>query len=140
MEAELREIGLDPKALPRLSEMDPASLRRVMKPISKALGVQCIHCHDTSSFKAPTRNKRIATHMWNDFTRALSLADNAPLFCDSCHGGKATFLDRSSIPSVADWMRDNYDAKLVRVDKAEHGCETCHGDPFEGKILTKLWR
>lgn len=139
MEAELREIGLDPKALPPLNKMDPAMLRKVMKPFARALGVQCSHCHDTKSFKAPTTNKKIAAHMWNDFTRALAMQDGSALFCDSCHGGKAKFLDRSNIAPLADWMRENYEAKLVRVDKADHGCETCHGDPFEGKIFTKLW-
>jgi hypothetical protein len=140
MEAELREIGLDPKALPPLNKMDPAMLRKVMKPFTKALGVPCSHCHDTKSFKAPTTNKKIATHMWNDFVRGLAMADGGALFCDSCHQGTATFLDRSSIPALADWMRENYEAKLVRADKNDHSCETCHGDPFEGKVFAKLWK
>jgi len=140
MEAELREIGLDPKALPPLDKMDPAMLRKVMKPFTKALGVQCSHCHDTKSFKAPTPNKKIAARMWNDFVRGLAMSDGNAVFCDSCHQGSATFLDRSSIPALSDWMSENYTGKLVRTDNKEHGCETCHGDPFEGKVFAKLWK
>lgn len=139
MEAELREIGLDPRDLPPLNKLEPAMLRKVMKPFAKALGVQCSHCHDTKSFKAPTPNKKIATHMWNDFTRGLALQDGA-LFCDSCHGGKAAFLDRSEAPVLSAYMKDNYVGQLVRTDKKENSCATCHGEPFEGKILTKLWK
>jgi hypothetical protein len=140
MEADLKEIGLDPRALPPLNKLEPEKLRKVMKKFTKALGVQCSHCHDTKDFHAATPNKKIATHMWNDFTRSLKLNDGGVLFCDSCHGGHATFLDRSSIPTLAEWMKQNYEAKLSRVDKKDHSCETCHGDPFEGKILTKLWK
>lgn len=138
MEAELREIGLDPRDLPPLSKMDPAMLRKVMKPFAKSLGVQCSHCHDTKSFKAPTPNKKIATHMWNDFVRGLAFQDGSPLFCDSCHGGKATFLDRSQMPALAEYMTANYVSLLARTDKKEHGCATCHGEPFEGKILYRM--
>lgn len=139
MEAELREIGLDPRALPPLNQLDPAMLRKVMKPFAKALGVQCGHCHDTRSFKAPTPNKKIAAHMWNDFARALAMQDGSVLFCDSCHRGKASFLERTSLPALGEWMKENYVTKLVRTDGQPHACATCHGDPFEGKILSKRW-
>lgn len=139
-EAELREIGLDPQNLPPLNKLEPAMLRKVMKPFAKALGVQCSHCHDTRSFKAPTPNKKIAAHMWNDFVRTLAMQDGSVLFCDSCHQGKAKVLDRSAMPALGEWMKENYVGKLVRRDGQEHGCATCHGDPFEGRILSRRWK
>jgi hypothetical protein len=141
MEVELREIGIDPRALPPLNKLEPDKLRKVMKKFTKALGVQCSHCHDTKDFHAPTTNKKIATHMWNDFTRGFALADEkSTLFCDSCHLGRAAFLDRRDLASLGDWMQANYEAKVTRADRKEHTCGSCHGDPFEGKILTKLWK
>ena len=78
--------------------------------------------------------------MWNDFTRALIRSEGGPVFCDSCHNGQATFLDRKDLAALGEWMEANFEAKLARADKKDHTCETCHGDPFEGKILTKLWK
>jgi hypothetical protein len=136
----LREIGVDPTALPPLNKMDPDKLRKVMKTFTQSLGVQCSHCHE-KDFKAPTRNKKIATHMWNDFARGLTIAEGAsPLYCDSCHNGKPTFLDRSDVPSISQYMTENYEAKLSRIDKAKHGCATCHGEPFAGKIFVARWQ
>jgi hypothetical protein len=141
MEAKLREIGLDPKALPPLNKLDFKTRNEVMNTFTKALGVQCGYCH-LKDFKAPTANKKITTHMWNDFTRALALNDGA-LYCDSCHGGRTTFLNRKDLGALSTWMTENYVDKMKRADaknKTEHGCETCHGDPIEGKIITKLWK
>jgi hypothetical protein len=140
MEAELREIGLDPKALPVLNKLSPDQLRKVMKTFTRALGVQCNACHNTQDFHAPTPNKKIATHMWNDFSRSLAMSDDKPIYCDSCHGGREHFLDRKDLQAVAAFMQENYADKLKRVDKKDHGCETCHGDPIEPKIFTKLWK
>lgn len=139
MEAKLRDIGLDPGALPPLNKLDAKTLRDVMNTFTKALGVQCSHCHE-KDFKAPTANKKIATHMWNDFTRALALEGGGALYCDSCHGGRAEILDRRDLGALGTWMQDNYVDKMQRADKKEHLCDTCHGDPFEGKIFTKLWK
>jgi hypothetical protein len=140
MAADLKESGLDPMALPPLNKLEPDQLRKVMKTFTKALGVQCSGCHDTKNFRAPTAQKAIATHMWNDFTRALTMEGGGALYCDSCHGGRTEVLDRRDIPALGEWMKANYEAKLKRVDKKEHGCETCHGDPIEGKIFAKLWK
>src|SRR5262249_40612230 len=86
MEADLKEIGLDPKALPPLNKLSPDQLRKVMKTFTKSLGVQCNGCHDTKDFRAPTPNKKIATHMCNDFTRALMITHGHPFYCETCHG------------------------------------------------------
>jgi hypothetical protein len=139
MEMQLREIGVDPNALPPLNKLDAQALRGVMNTFTKSLGVRCNHCHD-KDFKAPTPNKAIATRMWNDFTRSLTIRAGGALYCDSCHGGHATFLDRRDPASLGRWMQSNYVDPLARADGNEHGCDTCHGHPFEGKILTKLWR
>jgi hypothetical protein len=139
MGAKLREIGLDPAALPPLNKLDPKTLRDVMNTFTKALGVQCKYCHE-KDFKAPTPMKKVATHMWNDFTRTLALEGGGTLYCDSCHAGRTLLLDRNDLGAVGAWMQENYVDKIKRVDKKDHGCETCHGDPFEGKILTKLWK
>ena len=140
MVGQLSEIGLDVKALPPLNKLPPEQLRKVMKTFTTSLGVKCEGCHDTRDFRAPTPKKKIATHMWNDFARALATADGAPLYCDSCHGGRAEFLDRHDITKLSTWMQDNYVDKLKRIDQKDHGCETCHGDPIEPKIFTKLWK
>ncbi|HVH48157.1 MAG TPA: cytochrome c3 family protein [Labilithrix sp.] len=139
MEAQLRDIGVDPAALPPLNKLDAKTLRDVMNTFTKALGVKCNHCHE-KDFKAPTERKKIATHMWNDFTRALAVEGGGALYCDSCHGGRAQFLDRRDLGALGHWMQDNFVDKMKRADKKDHSCDTCHGDPFEGKILTKLWR
>lgn len=135
----LAEIGIDTKALPPLNKLPPDQLRKVMRTFTKSLGVPCSHCHDTKDFRAPTANKTIATHMWNDFTRTLVL-DRGPLYCDSCHDGRAKILDRHDPEALGRWMQANYVEPLKRVDQQGHGCPTCHGDPFEGKILTRRWK
>ena len=140
MANELKELGLDPKALPPLSKLDPTTLRKVMKTFTRSLGVQCNGCHDTKDFKAPTAQKKIATHMWNDFARGLAFEDGAPVYCDSCHGGHKEFLERRDTRRLGDWMTQNYTGKLKRIDGNEHTCETCHGDPFEGDIFGTVWK
>jgi cytochrome c7-like protein len=140
MAGDLKEIGLDPKGLPPLNKMDPEKLRKVMKTFTKALGTQCNGCHDPNDFRAPTPKKKIAARMWNDFTRGLTMEDGTPVYCDACHGGKMQFLDRHDLKALGAWMDQNMVTKLKRTDGKDHGCETCHGDPFEPKILTKLWK
>jgi len=39
--------------------------------------------------------------------------------------------------ALSKWMDANFVSKLKRLDKKEHGCETCHGDPFDPKFLAK---
>jgi len=140
MEAELREIGLDPAALPVLSKLPPQQLRRVMKTFTKSLGVPCAGCHDTNDFRAATPQKTIATHMWNDFTRGLAFEDGRPLYCDSCHDGRKALLDRRDKKALGHQMEEAFVKPLKRTDGQDHGCETCHGASFEGEIFAKLWK
>jgi len=139
MTAELAAMGLDPKKLPPIEKLEPEKLRKVMKTFTKALGVQCNTCHNPDDFKAPTPKKNITKHMWNEFSRNLTLADGSPLFCDSCHQGSMHVLDKRDKKELAKWMQTELVDKLKRVDKKEHGCETCHGDPFEGGFVDKVW-
>lgn len=118
MEGKLREIGLDPAALPPLNKLDPKTLRDVMNTFTKALGVQCSYCHE-KDFRAPTAKKKIATHMWNDFTRLLAV-DGGTLYCDSCHGGRTQLLDRRDLNVLGAWMQESYVDKLKRSDRKEH--------------------
>jgi hypothetical protein len=135
MAADLKEIGLDTKALPPLAKMDPEKLRKLMKTFTKSLGVQCSECHDPNDFKAWTPNKRIASGMWNEFVRGLAMEDGSLLYCDSCHQGSMQFLDRKDKKVLSSWMDANFVSKLKRRNGKEHGCGTCHGDPFEPKFL-----
>lgn len=137
MLADLQAIGLDAKSLPPLEKLEPEKLRKVMKTFTKSLGVKCSDCHNEGDFSAPTPMKKIAAHMWNDFTRGLSTESGAPIYCDSCHQGRRKLLDRSDKKALSKWMQANFVDKLKRRDKKEHGCETCHGDPFEGHILAQ---
>jgi hypothetical protein len=48
-------------------------------------------------------------------------------------------LDRRDDDALAAWMQDNFVGKLARSDGAQHGCATCHGDPFDGEFLDE-WK
>lgn len=136
MAADLKALGLDPKALPPLNKIPPDKMRPLMMTFKKALGVECTGCHDAANFKAPTPHKKIAAKMWDQFTRALAMENaNDVLYCDSCHQGSMEFLDRHDKKAISAWMDANFVSKLKRADKKDHSCETCHGDPFEPKFL-----
>jgi hypothetical protein len=139
MAADLTALGLSPQALPALNKLPPDTLRMVMKTFSKALGTPCTGCHDQNDFRAPTPNKKIATGMWNEFVRKLARDDGSPVYCDSCHAGKRTFLDRHDKKALSAWMDQNFVAKLKKTAGGDHSCETCHGDPFEPRFL-EAWR
>ena len=124
---DLRALGLDAKNLPPIEKLEPRTLRGVMKLMAKSLGVRCGDCHQEGDFAAPTRRKKIAAHMWDEFAAKLT-ADGAPLFCDSCHQGRTTLLDRRDKKALAKWMDDNFVARLQRRDGKSEECESCHVD------------
>lgn len=138
MEAQLKELGLDPKKLPPLGKMELPKMKKVMATFTKALGTTCNGCHDPNDFRAWTPKKKIASKMWDEFVVKLAREDGSALYCDSCHQGKMTFLDRHDKKDLGKWMDANFVGKIKRNDKKDNGCETCHGDPFEGDIL-KIW-
>lgn len=136
MAADLKALGLDPKALPPLNKIPPDKIRPLMMTFKKALGAECTACHDAGNFKAATPKKKIAAKMWDEFVRKLAMekADDV-LYCDSCHQGSMEFLDRHDKKALSAWMDANFVSKAKRVDKKDHSCETCHGDPFEPKFI-----
>jgi Cytochrome c7 and related cytochrome c len=129
---DLKALGLDAKNLPPIEKLEPRALRGVMKIMAKSLGVRCGDCHQEGDFAAPTRRKKIAAHMWDEFAVKLSLGDGqgqpAPLFCDSCHQGRTTLLDRRDKKALSKWMDDNFASKLQRKDGKSEECESCHVD------------
>jgi len=138
---DLAKLGLSPNALPPIQQLDPRSLRRVMTLITRSLGASCTDCHEASDFGAPTPRKRVATHMWNSFAAGLAMKGGAPLFCDSCHQGRMTFLDRHDPTTLRAWMDRAFVAKLQRTDGQEHNCESCHGAGTgqSGAPFLKTW-
>ena len=132
MADDLRALGLDAKNLPPIEKLEPRTLRGVMKLIAKSLGLRCGDCHQEGDFAAPTRRKRIAAHMWDQFAAKLAVSDGqgqtGPLFCDSCHQGRTTLLDRRDKKALGKWMDANFVATLTRKDGKSEECESCHVD------------
>ncbi|MBS2018793.1 MAG: hypothetical protein JST00_38355 [Deltaproteobacteria bacterium] len=140
--AELTKGGLDPKALPATLEdaiATRAAREAVMKSFTLALGVDCGGCHVKSGtrfdYQAATPQKNVTAKMWTNFVSGLAQKDGSALYCDSCHQGKAKFLDRKDDEALGNWMAANFVDKLARADAAKHDCATCHGKPFDGAFL-----
>jgi len=139
MAPELTALGLDPKNLPAMSKLEPDKLRKVMKLISRSLGVQCNGCH-LQDPSAATPRKRVAEKMWDEYLRGFTLADGAPLFCDSCHQGAVVILDRTDKKALGKWMEAAFVGKLQpRVKGAELECATCHSEDHEMHFVD-LWK
>ncbi len=136
MASDLETIGLDPGHLPPLDKLAPDKLRKVMRTFTRSLGFRCTDCH-LDDYAAPTPRKTITRHMWDELTRPLAFQDGALLYCDSCHQGRPKLLDRGNAKAIDAFMKDSFVAKLKRADDAEHGCATCHGEPFDQAILKK---
>lgn len=144
---ELTAIGLDPKNLPPLDKLAPEQLRKTMPLFAKSLGVRCEGCH-ASSFEVRTPRMNVAEAMWNHFVRELTTKGGEPIFCDSCHHGAVTVLDRRNVETLAVWMDQNYVGKLARKADAptrpgagpgeDFACPACHGEPAEMKFI-RFW-
>ena len=137
MAADLQAIGLDPNKLPAMNKLEPEKLRKVMKLMSRALGAKCTDCH-VEDLHATTPRKKIAERMWNDYARGLTMQDGAPVFCDACHQGKLTFLDRHDKKALGDWMDKNLVDRMKRKDGKGHECATCHGEEMSYLFLAPL--
>jgi hypothetical protein len=141
MIADIKAIGIDLDKGVDLSKLDASKKKKIMPFFVKALGMSgCDGCHVAGDFKAPTHNKAMAEAMWGNFVTDLKMKGGGALFCDSCHQGKQKVLARGDKKALAAFMQSNYEDKLQRTNKKSHGCETCHSDPFEGKIFAKLWK
>ena len=133
----LAAAGLDATALPPFDELDAPQVAAVMDTFTRALGLGCADCHEADA-AVPTPRTRIAKKMWDRLARGLVRRDGGALYCDSCHDGRATFLDRSDARidgALGRWMQASYVTPLVRRDGAPHDCATCHGAPFVGGFL-----
>jgi hypothetical protein len=74
-----------------LKGMSKADIKKTMKGIATALGVQCDHCHDTDDMSKDTPKKEKAREMM-----LMSEAINKQYFkgekkvgCITCHNGKS---------------------------------------------------
>lgn len=137
MATALQAVGLDPARLPPFDALDEAQRSAVMDTFTRALGLGCGDCHE-ADYAVATPRTRVARKMWDRLVRALVRRDGGALYCDSCHGGRATFLARGDATvgaALGDWMRASYVTPLLRRDGAPHGCATCHGEPFVGGFL-----
>ncbi|CAN5924672.1 hypothetical protein BH11MYX4_BH11MYX4_28500 [soil metagenome] len=140
----LTGAGIDVNELGELDTLlaSPSKLKAVMTSFTIALGTTCTGCHEGSGnkvdYEAETPKKKIAKKMWTEFVRDLRKKDGSALYCDSCHQGKMEFLDRADDRSLGAWMKENFVGKLARADRAEHGCATCHGEPFVGDVLARF--
>lgn len=135
----LASLGLDASALPTMDKLTPEQVRKVMGLFTKSLGVDCKFCHKGGDFKAPTEHKKLAERMWNEWVhgqKLLTAGTPGPIFCDSCHQGKAEFLDKSNHDALAKWMKDEFVERLQPATVAT-SCESCHGKPFDGDFLEK---
>ncbi len=125
MIADIKAIGIDLDKAPNLSAIDLPHKRKLMPFFVKALGMSnCAGCQSA---------------MWTHFVQGLRAKGGGALFCDSCHQGRQKLLARGDKKALAKFMEANYQDKLERADKKDHSCETCHSDPFEGKVFAKLW-
>jgi hypothetical protein len=133
MAADLQSVGLDPKNLPPLNKLNTAQMKKVMATFTKALGWTCKDCHGTGNFEASTPHKKVATRMWDEYVRNSTHAAGG-LYCDSCHQGKAHFLDRTDKKALGAWMDQEY-TKKWKHDGKDTKCSTCHGEPFNPSII-----
>lgn len=136
----LRGMGLDPSNLPELNKLTPEQLRKVMGLFSKSLGVDCKFCHTGGNMRASTPHKSVATRMWNEWvhnTQLVTAGANGPIFCDSCHQGRAEFLDKSNHEALAGWMKTELVERMHKTSGDPMSCQSCHGKPFDGHFLEK---
>jgi hypothetical protein len=113
-------------------------MKPLMETFDDSLDACCEDCHSKSDLHAPTRAKRISEAMWDRFTRQLVTTDGNPVYCDSCHDGAARFLDRRDPEALRRWMRDTYVARLRQHDGSAVTCATCHGEPFEPRLVDRM--
>jgi hypothetical protein len=128
---QLKHAGLDPRSLPQsLAGLTPTAIDLVMTTFSTSLGTDCNGCHDPNDSARATRQLNIANKMWSDLAGKLQLADGSALYCDSCHQGRATFLDRGDTHALGLWM----ESRFVK-DHKPNDCVTCHGSPYDPRFL-----
>lgn len=66
-------------------------LKKAMKKVSKALGVQCDFCHDMENFAKDSKHKEIARDMMrmvNSINKKYFRKSDHKVSCMTCHRGK----------------------------------------------------
>lgn len=140
MRERLAALGVDVAKAPDLAKLPAAQKKKLMPLLKEALGyASCDGCHAGSDYAADTRNKRITSAMWKSFLGPLRDERGDALFCDSCHQGNATFLQRDDRDDVTAFMEEQYEHHLKRADGTPNGCGSCHGPTMELSIVTTLW-
>jgi hypothetical protein len=141
MEPDLRALNLDPKRLPPFDALSPRQLRGIMSTFTRSLGFACIDCHGANGARVDAKTRAVTAGMWDQMTRRFSFDDGSPVYCDSCHHGQPTFLDRRDRGALGAWMSENFTGPLRRASakNTDVECETCHGETFEPQILAR-WR
>jgi hypothetical protein len=138
---DVKKIGIDLKKATELEKIALSEKKKLMPLFQKSLGYDsCSGCHVEGDYKQATRNMKIARGMWKSFVAALRDEKGNPVFCDSCHQGKAKLLNRADNDGVQKFMKSDYQDKLTRADKKDHECSTCHGEGMEMKIIEKIWK
>ena len=133
---ELRAIQLDPMNLPPFAEVSPWQRRRLMSTFTRSLGIGCTGCHDAGDYRIRTKEMSITVQMWNDFARPNALKTGT-LYCDSCHQGQDRYLDRQDSTALRRYMDESFTGQLVQHGSKAIQCDTCHGEPFDVKILAR---
>lgn len=79
----------DLQVLPK--NISKAELKAIMKQQSKALGVDCDHCHKQPNMDAPTTNKTAAREMMQMTTAINATYKNTmkKVTCWTCHRGQS---------------------------------------------------
>jgi hypothetical protein len=93
-----------------------------------ALGTTCDGCH-VKGLTAESSDEELE----------LQRSDGTPIYCDACHQGHMTFLDRTDKDALATWMQQNFVDGLARKDGAIQLCATCHGQSANRAFLD-AWR
>lgn len=122
-----------------------AEVLTLMQGVSRALGVDCSHCHELGDYAKSTRNKEIANWMASELMPRLVNRSGTPLGCADCHAddgrGKAKILGAPrSRQRAVEWMNT---VLVERFDASAGGrlyCNTCHvgqlGSPaFQGRVI-----
>jgi len=78
------------KNLKVLKGMSKADLKKYMKGVAKALGVQCDHCHDTDDMSKDTEKKLKAREMMQmvESINKNYFKGEKRVGCVTCHNGK----------------------------------------------------
>jgi hypothetical protein len=80
-----KNLQILPKNMPK------DQLKAVMKAQSKALGVECDHCHTPPDMDKETKNKTIAREMMkmtDQINKVFLKGMDKKVTCDTCHRGK----------------------------------------------------